>query len=257
MSRRTLTATVASLALLALAASAVPACRREPTVTLRVAAGSDLSPAFEALGGEFTRSESVGIAWEFGTSAALASQLAESSPSRYDVFVTTDTSQVGRLVSLGRCEDLSRTFAGFATLVLVTAPSAPRVDAVQSIADARFTRIALMHPEHGPFGRAAMQVLTSLGIYDAVASRLVFEDSARAVLDRVRAGTVQAAIVPRGIVTEGDSLAIPADLYRAIEQVAVSCTRDAVRHEAAARLLQYLHEGEGKALLEGYGFVFP
>ncbi len=257
MSRRTLTASVASLALLALVPAALPACRREPTVTLRVAVGADLSPAFEALGGEFTRSEAVTITWEFGPTAALASQLAESSPSRFDVFVTTDTSQVGRLVSLGRCEDLSRTFAGFATLVLVTAPGAPRVDAVQSVADARFTRIALMHPEHSPFGRASVQVLSSLGICDSIARRLTFEDSARAVLERVRSGAAQAAIVPRGIVTEGDSLAIPADLYRPIEQVAVSCTRDAARREAATRLLQYLHEGEGKALLEGYGFVFP
>ncbi len=242
---------------LAIAALVALGCRREPSVTLRVAVGSDLVPAFEALGSEFTRDEGVGVAYEFGASNVLAAQIAEGTASRFDVFVTAETSQVGHLVSVGRCEDLSRTFAGFTTLVLVTSRNAPRADAVQNLSDPRYARIAIMHPERSPYGRAAVQVLNSLGIYDAIASRIMLEDSARTALDRVRTGTVQAAIVPRAVVTEGDSLAIPDDLYRPIEQVAVACTRDAARREAATRLLQYLREGDGKALLTSYGFQFP
>jgi molybdate transport system substrate-binding protein len=250
VARRSLMVRLVALALLALG------CRREPAITLRVAVSADLAPAFEALGGEFTRSDAVGVTYDFSAPATVAAQITEGNAPRFDVFITTDTSYVGRLVSIGRCEDISRTFAGFATLVLVTAPSISRIDAVQNIAEARFARIAILHPERNAFGRASMQVFNSLGLYETLSPRLVYEDTARAVLDRVRSGSVQAALVPRAIVTEGDSLAIPVDLYRPIEQVAVSCTRDSLRREAATRMLQYLHEGEGKALLESYGFEF-
>ncbi len=251
--RRTPPHRLAALALAAL----VAACRREPSVTLRVAVSSDLAPAFEALGGEFTRSESVGVSYSFAPTEALSRQMQEGAASRFDVLVTTDVAHVGRLVSLHRCEDLSRTFAGFATLVVVTAPSAPRADAVQNLTDPRYARVAVMHPERTSFGRATVQVLTSLGIYDALSPRLVFTDSARQTLDELRRGVAQAAIVPRVAVTEGDSLAIPTDLYRPIEQVAVTCTRDRARRDASTRFLQYMREGEGKAVLEAYGFMFP
>lgn len=255
MRRRLLTLRFASLALLAL--GAVAACRREPTLTLRVAVAADLAPAFEALGAEFTQSESVGVAYTFASSESLSQQMQEGAAPRFDVLVTPDSSQVGRLVSLRRCEDLSRTFAGFATLVIVTAPNAPRADAVQSLSDLRYGRIAIMNPDASPFGRASVQVLNSIGLYQTVASRLVFVDTARQGLDMLRANAAQAAIVPRVAITEGDSLAIPSDLYRPIEQVGVTCARDPGRREASARFLQYLHEGEGKALLEAYGYAFP
>jgi molybdate transport system substrate-binding protein len=255
MRRRLLSLRFGSLALVAL--GAVAACRREPSLTLRVAVAADLAPAFEALGAEFTHNESVGVAYTFASSESLSQQMQEGASARFDVLVTPDTSQVGRLVSLRRCEDLSRTFAGFATLVMVTAPGAPRADAVQSLSDLRYGRIAVMNPDASPFGRAAMQVLNSLGLYQTVASRLVFTDTARQSLEMLRANTAQAAIVPRVAVTAGDSLAIPSDLYRPVEQVGVMCARDPARREASTRFLQYLHEGEGKALLEAYGYAFP
>jgi len=39
--------------------------------------------------------------------------------------------------------------------------------------------------------------------------------------------------------------------------VGVVCARDPARRDAAARFLQYASVGEGRALLEAYGFVFP
>lgn len=249
--RRTLR--LAALALVVFAT----ACRRPPDVTLRVAIASDLSPAFEALREGFTTESNVGLAYRFAPSDALLQEMQQGTSTPFDVLVTADAAHVGRLVSVGRCEELSRAFAGMASLVIVTSPRAPRIDAVASLADARYAHVAVMNPERSPFGRAAMQVITGLDVYEPLRNRLVYVDTARRALEQVRSGEVDAAIVPRVIVTEGDSLAVPADLYRPVEQVGVACTREAKRREAAGRFLRYLQEGAGRARLEAYGFVFP
>jgi molybdenum ABC transporter molybdate-binding protein len=235
----------------------VGACRRDPSVSIRVAIAPEVTPAFESLGVEFLRSGSVGVTWHPGDPETQARQMRESATGPYDVYVSLDSAAVGGLVAAGRCEDLSRTFAGFATLVVVTAPSAPRLDDVRGLADPRYRRIAVLASERNPFGRATQQVLASLGLQDGLAPRLTRVESARQLVDLVRAGGVEAAFVPRMMITEGDSLAVPPELHQSIEQVGVVCARDPARRDAAARFLQYARAGEGRALLEAYGFVFP
>lgn len=233
------------------------ACRREPTLTLRVAITPEVTPAFNTLGTEFARAESFGVTWASADTDTHLRQMQESSNATYDAFVSVDPAPIGRLISLRRCEDGSRAFVGFATLVAVTSAAVPRIDSLRDLLDERYARIAVLAPEHSAFGRAALQSLDGLGLQERLAARIVTVDSARVALERVRANAVQAALVPRMAVTEGDSLAIAPDLHRPIEQVGVVCTHDAARREAATRLLQYAREGEGKRLLEAYGFLFP
>lgn len=250
-SPRPLAPTLCALALCALA------CRRDPSVSIRVAIAPEVTPAFEALGVEFLRSGAVGVTWHPGDPEAQARQMRESATGPYDVYVSLDPGTVGGLVSSGRCEDLSRTFAGFATLVVITSPSAPRLEDVRDVAAPPYRRVAVIASEHNPFGRATLQVFASLGLQEAIAPRLVRVEGARQAIDLVRGGGAEAAFVPRMMITEGDSLAVPPELHRAIEQVGVVCARDPARRDAAARFLQYARAGEGRGLLEAYGFVFP
>ena len=108
-----------------------------------------------------------------------------------------------------------------------------------------------------PFRRAALQVLESLGVQEALSPRLVPVATARQAVALVRSDRAEAAFVPRMLITEGDSLAVPTELHRAIEHVGVVCARDPARREAAGRLLQFARAGSGRGLLEAYGFVFP
>jgi molybdenum ABC transporter molybdate-binding protein len=241
------------IALCALAAG----CRREPSISIRVAIAPEAAPAFEVLGTEFLRTGAVGVTWHPGDPDAQSRQMLESATGPYDVYVSLESGTVGSLVSAGRCDDLSRTFAGFATLVVITSPAAPRLDEVRAIADPRYRRIAVLGSERNPFNRATFQVLASLGLREQLAPRLVRVDTARQAIDLVRGGGAEAAFVPRMMITEGDSLAVPIELHRAIEQVGVVCARDPARRDAAARFLQYARAGDGRGLLEAYGFLFP
>lgn len=243
----------AAIALCAL----VTACHREPAVTLRVALAPEAAPAFEALGAALRQSGVMAVTWLPGDSEAQARQLLEGAASPFDAYLSFDSGAVGQLVSAGRCEDLSRSFTGFATLVVITAPSAPRLDEVRRIADPRYRRIAVLADARNPFRRATLQVLESLGEQDALAPRLVSVATARQALELVRGDRAEAAFLPRMVITEGDSLAVPIELHRAIEHVGVVCARDPARREAAERFLQFARGGDGRGLLEAYGFVFP
>jgi molybdenum ABC transporter molybdate-binding protein len=246
-----------SLALAAVAIAFVFACRREPSLTLRVAIAPETSSAFATVGMEFSRADSVGITLYPGDTEIQTRQMLENSTGPYDVYVSFDAGAVGHLVSTGRCEDLSRTFVGFATLVVITSRRVPRLEELRHIVDPHYQHIAVLSAERSPFHRATFQVFASLGLHERLMPRLVQVPTAQRAIELVRNGDVEAAFVPRMSITEGDSLAVPTDLHRSIEQVGVVCVRDPARREAAVRFLQYAHAGDGRALLEAYGFLFP
>lgn len=226
-------------------------------MSLRVAASHDLAPALEAFAGELHNDHSLRVQFSFGLNDVLARRVQEGVTSPFDVFVSPEGSYVGRLVSVSRCEDVTRSFMGFVTLVVVTAPGLQRLESVADLRNTRYARIAVVDPNRSSFGRAARQSIASLNMERDLLPRFVVANSARDALDQVRRGAVHAAIVPRAIVTDGDCLAVPQDLHRPIEQVGVVCTRDPSRREAALRMLQYAREGSGKELLEAYGVMFP
>ncbi len=231
------------------------ACRRE-AATLRIVVAPESLAAMESTTDALARAESIQAAWVSLTPQASSRTLSDG-PDAPDVVVSTDVSVLGRLSSTRRCDEASRTFLGFASLVVITSPDAPRVDAVRDLAGPRFARIGVLDPDVTPSGRATAQVLESLGLTPLMRPRLTRFDAALEAVARVRRGDLDAAIVPRAAVSEGDSLEVPGDLHQPIEQAAIICARSPSRRDAATRALRFLSDGEGRRTLEAWGYSFP
>lgn len=75
-------------------------------------------------------------------------------------------------------------------------------------------RIAIANPETAPFGMAAKQALTSLGLWDELASRLVVADDVALAQRLVDHGEVAFAFVPTPSVSNPRTFAVPAGLHQ-------------------------------------------
>jgi molybdate transport system substrate-binding protein len=217
---------------------------------LRVAAAADLEPVLPPILVQFEKNTGIHTEVTYQSSATLATQIENGAP--FDVFLSADLSFPKRLIDDGLADaagsaDSSTpiTYARGALVLWSRKDSqlpSPSLDLLRSPA---LKRLAIANPDRAPYGRAAVAVLRSLNLYDALKPRLVtaeniaqaaqFVDSANADAGLI---SLTSALTPR-LSADGSYFVIPRDLYPSIEQgaVIVSNTR---QRAAAHKLLDFL-----------------
>jgi molybdate transport system substrate-binding protein len=64
-----------------------------------------------------------------------------------------------------------------------------------SLADPKFTRIAIANPKHAPYGKRAEEALRALGLWDKIEPRLVFDENIAQTAQYVQTGNAQVGII--------------------------------------------------------------
>jgi molybdate transport system substrate-binding protein len=120
-------------------------------------------------------------------------------------------------------------------------------------------KVAYANPRTAPYGAAAVQVLDTLGLKDALAPRLVQGESIGQTFNFVKTGNADVGFVAMSQVLQGGKLregsmwVIPQARYDAIRQDAVLLRRGA-ENEAAKELLKLLQSPNIKDLIRSYGY---
>ncbi len=216
---------------------------------LQVAAAADLKPAFEALGRTFTSRSGVPVAFTFGSTGLLATQLKEGAP--FDLFAAASVEAAKDASSTGTCEVTTLHTYARGTLVVLG------VSSMQALADPKVKVIALAQPDHAPYGRAAKQALERAGLWDVVSGRVVYAQNVGQAQQYFATHNAEAAFVSRSLVSGADAgvmTEVPGALHDPIEQAMVVCTRGAHRIEAQ-RFADLVRSSEGQAVLAAAGFL--
>ncbi len=196
--RRTILTMIAVLACGA-AIGAEPAPR-----PVTVFAAASLTSALGKLGDDYTKSTGVPVRFSFAASSTLARQIEAGAGA--DVFFSADQEWMDYLEQRGRIQKSSRhNLLGNRLALIAPADSkieltiAPGFPLARALGDGR---LATGDPDSVPVGRYARQALTSLGVWNDVADRLVRAEDVRHALVFVAQGEV-----PLGIVYETDARA--------------------------------------------------
>ncbi|MCX8501986.1 MAG: molybdate ABC transporter substrate-binding protein, partial [Alphaproteobacteria bacterium] len=242
------------LALLALYGSPVAA------LNLRLAVASNLAGVAPKLVAEFNQQRrlagepEVTIDLSFAATGVLFAQIVNGAP--FDLFLSADREPVAELVGRGRARPEDR--VEFATGILVLY-SRDRVVNAESLKPGDFQHLALANPATAPFGRAAVQVLTNLKLYEGLKSRLVLGNSIAQTFEFVRSGNAELGFVALstlhdGRESSGNFWLIPPELYSPLPQTAVILARSG-RAELARGFLRFLVSpaAQGLLLKNGYG----
>jgi molybdate transport system substrate-binding protein len=169
---------VALLLLMSLAAGS-----HASAAEITVFAAASLADALTEIGRSFETASGHRVAFNYGASSDLASQIRAGAPA--DVVA-----QAGLVSASDRVDVLSN------TLVVVVPASSPRP--LRSAAEiAAFDRLALADPHAVPAGVYARQYLESVGLWSRLADRIVPTLNVRAALSAVESENVPAAIVYR------------------------------------------------------------
>ena len=121
-----------------------------------------------------------------------------------------------------------------------------------------FLHIAIANPELAPYGAAAIDTLSKLGLLKELEPRFVKGESIGQTYQFVASGNAELGFVALSQVLKdgripGSSWIVPQDLYSPIRQDAVILAhgRD---NPAAASLLEYLKGEKARAIIRSYGY---
>jgi molybdate transport system substrate-binding protein len=231
------------------------ACRRGRKGQVRIAAASDLSKAFEEVGRAFTKKTGVKPVFTFGSSGLLAKQLAEGAP--FDVFAAANVAFVDDAVRSGACDGATKKL--YARGHVVAWSASQKIGSLAQLAEPRFQKIAIAHPDHAPYGKAAKEALQASGVWPQVEGKLIFAENIRQTLQWAQDGSADAAIVSLSLApvdTGGRSLMIDETLYAPLVQALAVCKNGGAATNGQ-RFADFVTSPEGTEILQRYGFASP
>jgi len=239
------------------AAHSAPPASSQPVL---VFAAASLTNALDQLSADYQATSGQRVTLSYASSATLARQIAAGANAA--VFISADEEWMNYLQSRALIASSSRVNLLGNTLVLI----APASSAVQLSIHSHFDllaalgtgRLALADPESVPAGRYARAALSTLGVWDTVAGRLVTADSVRTALAFVAQGEA-----PVGVVYRTDALVeprvrildtFPAGTHAPIVYPAALCVGASA---TAGQFLAYLQGTNARRVFQRYGFEMP
>lgn len=219
-----------------------------------VAAAANLTDAFTELGREFTAQTNVRVVYSFGATADLAKQVRNGAP--FDVFAAADVAHVEELESAGLLTDGSRALYARGSLVLWSARGGGvRLSRLEDLTRADVEKIAMAKPDVAPYGRAAVEALRALNLWERVEPKVVYAQNVSQARQFAATRNADAAFLPRALVkkAEGGFVEVAENLHGPIEQE-LGIVRASQKQDAARRFARFVLSPEGQALLERYGY---
>ncbi|WBY01004.1 molybdate ABC transporter substrate-binding protein [Ramlibacter tataouinensis] len=248
---RTLAATLLAL----LAALSLPA--RAGSVQVAVAANMAAPMQKIAAGFEAATGHKAVVA--LGSTGKFHAQIRNGAP--FEVLLAADDETPAKLEQEGHGVRGTRFTYATGRLALWSADAAA-VDAQGAVLrQPPAGKLAIADPLVAPYGAAALETLTKLGVLAAWQPHLVRGENIGQAFQFVATGNARlgfvalAQVMADGRITRGSAWLVPADLHAPLRQDAVLLNPGA-SSEAARALLEYLRSEPARTVLRGYGYTF-
>lgn len=230
----------------------------DATAALTVYAAASLTNVLDEIGGNYIRETGQAVKFSYGASSTLARQIEAGASA--DIFFSADNDWMDYLQTRNLINQSSRQSMLGNTLVLI----APADSTIKLKISPHFalaaalsqSRLATGDPDSVPVGKYARAALTTLGVWDDIADKLVRADNVRTALT-----FVDRAEATLGIVYETDALVdnkvrivdrFPANTHPPIVYpVALTVTAAA----GADKFITYMHSTAAQAVFKKYGFT--
>jgi molybdate transport system substrate-binding protein len=235
-----------------------------PSVELAIAAPDELNSALTELARQFELKTGNRIRFTFADSASLLTQIQNGLA--FDAVFLPDMRDVRRLAESGTVTTSSITEYARDQMVLCFAPGVriePRPgNPLLLLTDKSIPRIAIANPQHTAFGRATVQALTAVHIYDVTVRRkLVIGDDIAEVAQFLEKGDADVALLPGSALRACQLrrvrvIPVASNQYTPIRKGA-GVLRGAEHPRQALEFLTFAVSPEGKASFRQAGFDEP
>lgn len=228
-----------------------------------IAAASDLKFALDEIAAAYAAATRRQVKAVYGSSGNFYRQIEQGAP--FEIFISADEEFVFKLAETGRAEDKGALYATGRIVLFAPKGSSLAVDAQMAglrvaLSAGRIQRFAIANPEHAPYGRAAEQALQSLGLWEAIRSRLVLGENVSQAAQFASSGSAQGGIFAYSLALSpavsrgGDYVLLPESLHKPLRQRMVLIKGAG---ENARAFYAFLQRTAARSAFKRYGFVLP
>lgn len=244
----------------ALCTAAVCASLPVAAEVVTAAVAANFTKTIEEIGARFTEETGHTIRFSFGPSGKLYAQIRNGAP--FDLFFSADTEKPELLAAEGRADTPFVYARGRLALYSPTLPV--REGWRQVLEEAGFRHLAIANPRTAPYGAAALEVLTALGVLERVEPRFVQGESIAHAFQFVATGNAALGFVALSQLVDpgspafgkGEYWVVPENLHSPIDQGATVLERGR-SHPGALAFIEYMRSPQARTIMERYGYAVP
>jgi molybdate transport system substrate-binding protein len=224
---------------------------------VQVAVAANFTAPMQRIAADFEKDTGHRALVSFGATGKFYAQIINGAP--FEVFLAADDRTPARLESESRIVPGSRFTYAIGKLVLWSVRESYVDEAGEVLRGGGFRHVAIASPKTAPYGAAAIEALSRLGLLDEIQPKFVTGENISQTYQFVFTGNAElgfvalSQVMEEGRIIRGSAWEVPTDLYPQIRQDAVLLSRGA-DNPAAVALLEYLKGSKAQAIIQAYGY---
>ncbi|MGB4118034.1 MAG: molybdate ABC transporter substrate-binding protein [Polaromonas sp.] len=224
---------------------------------VHAAVAANFTAPMKRIAEEFEKDTGHQVVLSYGATGKFYAQITNGAP--FDVFLSADDETPARLEKEGISVSGSRMTYATGRLVLWSAKPGLVDDKAAVLMRNDFKRLAIAAPKLAPYGAAALETLTKIGMLPMLQPKLVTGDSIGQAYSMVATGNAELGFVAMSQVFEngklksGSAWVVPANLHSPLKQDAILLVRGK-NNQAAQQLLVFLRSGQARAIMNSFGY---
>lgn len=233
-------------------------CLPARAAEVSVAVAANFSAPMKVIAPAFERETGHKLLLSFGSTGNFYAQIKNGAP--YQVLLAADDETPIQLESEALGVRGSRFTYAVGTLVLWS-KRADRVDAKgEVLRNGSFQRLAIANPKLAPYGAAAVQTMTQLGLLKELQPKWVQGENIAQTYQFIATENAElgfvalSQVMAEGKISQGSAWVVPASLHSPIRQDAIVLARGDNK-PAVLALMRYLRSDRTQALIRSFGYA--
>ena len=224
---------------------------------VQVAVAANFNAPMKLIAADFEKESGHRAVLSFGATGKFYSQIVNGAP--FDVFLAADDDTPLKLEKEGAAVAGSHFTYATGKLVLWSAQAGMVDGQGEVLKKGDFKKIAIAAPKLAPYGAAAVETMTKLGVMTRLEPRLVTGESIGQAFSFVSTGNAElgflalSQVYEKGKLRSGSAWIVPESLHSPIRQGAVLLARGK-DNKAATSLVAFLKTAKTKAVIRSFGY---
>ena len=227
--------------------------------TISVAVASNFTAPMQKIAAEFAKDMGHKAVLSFGATGKFYAQINHGAP--FGVLLAADDTTPAKIASEDKGVAASRFTYAVGQLVLWSKQDG-YVDAQGAVLKTgKFQHVAIANPKLAPYGMAAEQTLSKLGLLEQIKPKLVQGENIGQTYQFAATGNAElgfvalSQVMEDGKIKSGSAWLVPAAMHEPIRQDAI-ILNNAKDNAAAKALMDYLQGDKARAIITAYGYAF-
>ncbi|WP_295400724.1 molybdate ABC transporter substrate-binding protein [uncultured Thiocystis sp.] len=224
---------------------------------IQVAVAANFTAPMKEIAAAFEQETGHRVKAAYGATGKFYAQIKNGAP--FEALLSADDTTPAKLVAEGAAvKDTQFTYA-VGTLVLWSAKPDFVDGEGKVLADGDFQKVAIANPKTTPYGAATLEVLTGMGLLDAVQPKFVTGENIAQTFQFVSTGNAElgfvalSQVMKDGKIAEGSAWIVPGKLHEPIRQDAV-VLEPGKDKPAVVALMDYLKGERAQTIIRAFGY---